>query len=580
VELVGRGNATSDRALSVHQLAPAILVELLGLLQQHDRDAVDNAVGSTAAGIDGNQALVDEFEGLTGFWADEEVEKLLIEGQGGSVCRTLGAHYASQAMARRRTTSFSRTREVAVIGHNSQVLATVQLFVGGNITVHVYTADPSIEDRLALYPGVNIVQVAPDYEEAPADLPDCPYFICVDREDLARRIRAWLPQTLAIFHLANERKGKTSAPGFLSLAEPQSANRRKLLSRLTTINRVDRLMSMARHAQLPLILMYGDPDPDAIGAALGLATIWRHAGANPLIRYTGEVGRFQNKLLLGYLKETIEPCKEGELESADLVAVVDAQPGFWKHNPPKAHVIIDHHPVRDDTSAIFTDVRENYGSTSTVITEYINAASIPMKRRLATALIYGMMTDTDGLQRNTNSSDIKAYDILYSRADHHFLSRLSKSQVPIAMLDGIAWGIAHRVTYRDLVLVHFGEIDTADILVQAADMLLLACGINWVVCAGKLGDSLVVVFRGDGHRQDVGARAKAAFSKLGSAGGHRTMGRAEVHLNGEHVDATIDLLINNLFKRMKEQRRQDIIHLLRNHLHGQGPTAPASVPTV
>ena len=276
--------------------------------------------------------------------------------------------------------------------------------------------------------------------------------------------------------------------------------------------------------------------------------------------------------MLSYLKEPIERLREGELEGADVVAVVDAQPGFWKNDPPHAHIVIDHHPIRDDSKAVYSDLRDHYGSTSSILIEYLHEAGIPIRRKLATALLYGLITDTADLSRNTSSADIKAYDFVHTKADHYFLSRLSKSVVPMNMLSQISWGIDHRIVYRDLMLIHFGEVETPDLLVQVADSMLMTCGINWVVCAGKVDDRMVVVFRGDGHRQDVGSRARSAFGKIGSAGGHRTMGRAEVPLNGEHVDTTVELLINNLFKRMSEKRRQDFIRLLRNYLHGAGPS--------
>ena len=477
-------------------------------------------------------------------------------------------------MASRRSTSFGRTREVVIIGHNNQVMPTVGLFVGGNIAVTVYGAEPQLEDSLAIYPGVRFVQVADGYESCPKDLPDCAYFLCMDCRDQVKQVKSWLPDTVAIFHVGHERHGKTAAAGFLPLVEAQSANRKRLLKRLSTLRRVDKLMDMVRGAELPLILMYGDPDPDAIGAACGLAAIWRMAGAQPLIRYTGEVHRYQNKLLINYLKEPIERLRESEQVGADIVAVVDAQPGFWKEDPPHAQVVIDHHPKLESTTANYTDLREHYGSTATMLTEYLDAAAIPIKKRLATALLYGITTDTADLHRNTHSADIKAYDMLHAKADQHFLSRLAKSQVPLGMLDYIAWGISRRLVYRDLMLIHLGEIDTPDVLVQVADQMLFTCGINWVVCAGKVGDTLVVVFRGDGHRQDVGKRARSAFSKLGSAGGHRTMGRAEIPLHGEHVDVTVDILVHNLFKRMAEKRQQEFIRILRNHLHGSEPTSP------
>ena len=351
-----------------------------------------------------------------------------------------------------------------------------------------------------------------------------------------------------------------------------TATRRSLLRRLTVLKRVDVLMELARNSRQALILMYSNPDPDAIGAALGLATIWRAAGRDPLIRYTGEVQRYQNRLLLSYLKEPIERLKDEELTESDLIAVVDAQPGFWRENPPIADIIIDHHPRREDTSAPFVDLREGYGSTSTILTEYLVEAGLPISKPLATALLYGLTTDTDDLNRHAGAADIRAFDELHHRADQHFLTRLDKAQVPMSVLDYIAWGISHRVVVRDLILIHFGEVPTADIMVQTADQLLVTYGINWTVCAGVKDHTLIVVFRGDGHRQDVGKRASLAFSKIGSAGGHRTMGRAEIPLpEGATELDSADILVDNLFRKMSSKRRARFVRRLKAHLKGEGP---------
>ncbi len=480
-------------------------------------------------------------------------------------------------MSRRRTTTFGAVRQVTLIGHNNQVMPLVNLFAGTRVSIHLYTKDERFEEILAPYPDVEVEIVQDRYSCCPPDLPAPPYFLCVDTLDLAKRIRSWLPRTLAIFYARHEAKRRKNGSNFLHLNESEAQLRRNTIRRLNTIRRIDRLMDMAAHAEMPLILMYADPDPDAIGAACALATIWKQAGAMPLIRYTGEVQRYQNKLLLNYLDEPIERVTEDELAGSDLLALVDAQPTFWSDKPPNAQVVIDHHPRADGWNAVFADVRPHYGATATILIEYLDAAEIPIGRHLATALLYGLTTDTDELTRDTRNADIQAYGIVHGKADKHFISRLHKAMIPVNMLDYIGWGIAHRLVVRDLLLVHFGEVDTPDLLVQSADFLLLTRGINWVVCAGKVDDQLIVIFRGDGHRQDVGSRARKAFGKLGSAGGHRTMGRAEVPLDGEHEDATIDLLINNLFKRMNRDRRLTFIRLLRNFLHGPGPQAPERV---
>ena len=490
-----------------------------------------------------------------------------------------------QASARRRTRvrkapvrNVAPPTQVTLIGHNSQIVATAGFFVGAEVTVQVYTSRPGVELDLAPYPGVQVTLITDDYAACPLGLPPPPYLVAVDDDATAARIRTWLPPTCAVFLVRGPaRRAARSPEGFLTLLPPSTAARAPVFTRLATLDRLDRLLAPARLVDDALILMYGDPDPDAIGAALGLATLWRSVGCDARIRFTGDVHRYQNRLLIKWLRKKVEQLEDGELAKASLVAVVDAQPGFWKHDPPHAHVVIDHHPVREDTVADFTDLRPHYGATSSMVTEYLLEAELTIDRQLATALLFGITTDTNDLKRKTTAADIAAFEVLHEKADRYFLERLEKSQIPASMLDVIAWGITHRVVYRDHMLIHFGQVRSPDHLVQVADLLLLTYGISWVVCAGVVGKPrrLVAIFRGDGHHQDVGRRAALAFADLGSAGGHRTMGRAEVALSEEQtLDDTCALLVNCLFKRMRPARARSFIRTLRKHLDDARPAVP------
>lgn len=475
-------------------------------------------------------------------------------------------------MAPSPVNSVIKPRQVTIIGDNGHILPTVGFFVGGGVPVRVYTAKPELEHHLAPYPGVQVSLVPAGYADKPADLPEPPYFLAVEGEDEAVSIRSWLPATVATFMLGSEHKRRALASGFLSLTTSSTALRLDVSRRLETLRRFDQLIALARRARHALILLHSNPDPDAIGAAMGLATAWRTVGCEAAIRYTGEVKRYQNRLLISYLKADIEELADDELAQADLVAVVDAQPGFWNGDAPVAAVVIDHHPRRKDTTGTFVEVRSDVGATSTIVAEYLIEADIPIPKPVATALLYGLETDTDHLNRHTSAADIRVYEALHPRADHHFLDRLDKSRIPMPVLDWIAWGISHRVVVRDMMLIHFGSVPTPDIMVQVADLVLLTHGIWWVVCAGVYDGRLIAVFRGDGHHQDVGRRAAQAFTRLGSAGGHRTMGRAEIEL-GDHgtAESSVELLINNLFKRMGYGRRRKIINLLLANIQGPGP---------
>ena len=131
--------------------------------------------------------------------------------------------------------------------------------------------------------------------------------------------------------------------------------------------------------ELPVILMYGDPDPDAIGSGSCASNYLKGPQASPRWFATPVRHSTPSKPpLVQYLKEPIERLRESERAGADLVAVVDAQPGFWKENRPNAHAVIDHHPRMECTTGLYVDLRENYGSTCSILTEYLLEAEFDL----------------------------------------------------------------------------------------------------------------------------------------------------------------------------------------------------------
>jgi CRISPR-associated endonuclease/helicase Cas3 len=54
--------------------------------------------------------------------------------------------------------------------------------------------------------------------------------------------------------------------------------------------------------------------------------------------------------------------------------------------------------------------------------------------------------------------------------------------------------------------------------------------VKWSIVSGIHDNKLIIILRNDGVRKNAGRVAKTAFSALGSAGGHRSMARAELPL--------------------------------------------------
>jgi nanoRNase/pAp phosphatase (c-di-AMP/oligoRNAs hydrolase) len=67
--------------------------------------------------------------------------------------------------------------------------------------------------------------------------------------------------------------------------------------------------------------------------------------------------------------------------------------------------------------------------------------------------------------------------------------------------------------------------------VHVADFFIKLTGISWALVACRSKDRVVVVFRSDGFRKHAGHLAEGLFLDYGTAGGHRTMARAELELS-------------------------------------------------
>jgi nanoRNase/pAp phosphatase (c-di-AMP/oligoRNAs hydrolase) len=184
--------------------------------------------------------------------------------------------------------------------------------------------------------------------------------------------------------------------------------------------RLERLFEAVRGATSVLILPHNDPDPDAIASALAL----RHLLAEKLgveghVVYRGIIGRAENRALVRYLGHPLRRLTGTDLRQSAPIALVDTQPGAGNNAlPPRstAAIVFDHHPWREGTAAAtFADVRPNLGATSTILTEYLQAAEIEPAPPLATALFYGVKTDTMGLSRAASPADVAAYFYLQPR---------------------------------------------------------------------------------------------------------------------------------------------------------------------
>jgi nanoRNase/pAp phosphatase (c-di-AMP/oligoRNAs hydrolase) len=209
--------------------------------------------------------------------------------------------------------------------------------------------------------------------------------------------------------------------------------------------------------------------------------------------------------------------------------IVDSQP---QHNEAlskfRFDVIIDHHPPDPGSVAPFVDIREDYGATATMMTEYLRAAKITPSPRLATALFYGIKTDTDNFVRASIPNDINAFRYLYPYANIPIVKMIESSEMTRKTLTSFRTALENLVFFRDKAYIHMGKVNDPDILVILADFFLKLVESTWCIVSGVYGQKLIVIFRHAGFRLDAGKVAQKLFGQWGSAGGHKSAARAEI----------------------------------------------------
>ena len=71
-----------------------------------------------------------------------------------------------------------------------------------------------------------------------------------------------------------------------------------------------------------------------------------------------------------------------------------------------------------------------------------------------------------------------------------------------------------------------------------ADFLMRIDRVTWSFVSGLYGKKLILIIRNDGVRLNAGNLAKQCFGQFGSAGGHKSMARAE--LGARQLEGVVD----------------------------------------
>lgn len=297
-----------------------------------------------------------------------------------------------------------------------------------------------------------------------------------------------------------------------------------------------------------LILTHDNPDPDSLATGKGLAALLRAWQIPTRLIYSGLVARAENRTVLERLTPEWEHSDTlDDLDRYSALALVDTQPTAGNNRlaaPRLPCIVFDHHhPIRDAVQRVdYSDVRPDIGASVTLVHQHLSAAGVEPDPLLATAMFYGLKTDTQGLSRGASLADEAVYLELLARADRAELIHVEQSGLPRHYFRAFSHGLHAARVHGHAVVAELGPMNRPDLPAEMADLLLRLEGTRAVLCLGQHGNTLHFSLRTQVMDQDAGLLIQQIVVPPGKGGGHGTIAGGQVPLADRDLRPLLDEL--------------------------------------
>jgi nanoRNase/pAp phosphatase (c-di-AMP/oligoRNAs hydrolase) len=291
-----------------------------------------------------------------------------------------------------------------------------------------------------------------------------------------------------------------------------------------------------------IVLPHDNPDPDAMASAVALKYLAnRLLEKETFIALGGIVGRAENRAMRTYLNIELVPVSEVRFTGDVQVALVDTQPGRSNNSLPEGVVpvaVIDHHPAYAAYPGVpFLDLRDAYGATSTIVTEYLRESKLVVEPKIATALFYGIAAETQDLGREATAADIEASHFLYPYTNKRRLAKIENARVPREYFRVFREAIDHASLYAEhkVVVSLLGEVQYPDMVAEVADFLLRLDGAEWSAAIGAYNGCMYCSIRTTDRDTNAGDLLQRVLGAK-SAGGHDMIAGGRVPVDADPAE--------------------------------------------
>ncbi|MEJ2108489.1 MAG: DHH family phosphoesterase [Acidobacteriota bacterium] len=338
---------------------------------------------------------------------------------------------------------------------------------------------------------------------------------------------------------------------------------------MNTENDAQRLLdflSSRKETLSPLLIVTHDyPDPDAIASAMSLSYLaQQYFGISSRIVYGGVIGRSENKSLVKNLKIRLYKARPEHFRKYRNIALVDTQPKFDNNSFPakrKAALIIDQHDSVTKPAADLSIIDTECGATCVIVARALLLQEDPIPPKIATALVYGILSDTLGLYRAQRADVIQTYLSIIHFCDLKMLAQIQNPTRSRRFFITLHKALGRAIVYRRLLVSHLGFVENPDLVSQMADFLLTYEKVQWSFCTGRYKGRIYVSLRTNKPNALAGEILRAIFDNPKDAGGHDTIAGGSVRIGRD--------LSEELWQKAEETLQLRLFRKLRRSTKAQ-----------
>lgn len=271
-----------------------------------------------------------------------------------------------------------------------------------------------------------------------------------------------------------------------------------------------------------VIQCHDNPDADALASGFALKWYLDRNGKKSRFIYSGKFPVSKSNLVL--MKDSLKIPAEyvSKLDKPQLLVTVDCQ--YGESNVTKFDadtvVVIDHHQISGALPEL-NDVRSAYGSCSTVLYELLRKEGIDINEDedIATALYYGLMTDTNGFTEISHPADKDLWDAAkFNNANIVMFRNSNLSREELEIAGNALKGAKYNDTYG-YALVEAAPCDP-NILGIISDMLLEVDTVKTCLVYSILAFGVKISVRSCVREVKASELAGYIAEGLGGGGGH------------------------------------------------------------